>query len=171
MPTFSSETVVTATVIAGAVAAAIIDLRTRQVPNSLTLALAIAGIGFAATGAGRVSVSGAIVGGLLGLMLMLPGHVLGGTGAGDVKLLAAFGTLLGPSRTAIAFLVMAIAGGAIALLVASRRRQLTATVGRTARLVACGSGTTQDIEHPSIDNRFAYAPAVAIGAVLSALGA
>jgi prepilin peptidase CpaA len=160
-----------ATLALGAVAATVIDLRTRQVPNLLTMALAAAGIAFALAGAGRVGVASALAGGVLGLGLMLPGHLLGATGAGDVKLLAAFGTLLGPTRTATAFVEMAIAGGVIALCVAARRRRFGATVGRTARLLARGPSTAREIESPSTDNRFAYAPAVAIGAVLSALGA
>ena len=51
---------------------------------------------------------------------MLPGHVIGATGAGDVKLFAALGTFLGPSRTGIAFLYMAIAGAVLAAVVARR---------------------------------------------------
>ena len=44
------------------------------------------------------------------------GTSLGATGAGDVKLFAAIGTLLGPVPMRTAFLYTAIAGGALALL-------------------------------------------------------
>ena len=37
-----------------------------------------------------------MLGFVVGLALMLPGHVLGATGAGDVKLMAAIGSLVGP---------------------------------------------------------------------------
>ena len=49
---------------------------------------------------------------------MLPGHLFGATGAGDVKLFAAAGTLLGPSDMVLAFVATAIAGGVLA----TRRR-------------------------------------------------
>ncbi len=42
---------------------------------------------------------------------MMPGHVLGATGAGDVKLMAAVGAIVGPAMVVTAFLFTAIAGG------------------------------------------------------------
>ena len=150
-------------------AAAVIDLRTRRVPNLLTASLAAAGIGIAAAGIGRIGLGASILGCLLGLAFMLPGHIFGATGAGDVKLLAAAGALLGPTDTVHAFLNTAIAGGALALGVALYRRRLQHTLGATARLVAGQADATEQIEAPSTDNRFAYAPAIAIGVLVVAL--
>jgi len=117
-----SPQVLTAIAVAGcSVAAAAIDLRTRHVPNLLT-------------GAGCV----------IGLALMLPGYLFGATGGGDVKLLAALGTLLGPERVLFATFVMAIGGGVIALAIAAYRRRLR-------------------------QEMFAYAPAIAIGAMVALL--
>jgi prepilin peptidase CpaA len=120
-------------VLAAGVIASWIDLRSRRVPNLLTMPLACAGLLLAATGASGLTFTDALFGCVVGLGLMLPLHVLGGTGAGDVKLMAAFGALLGPAGVLGAFIRMAI-------------------------------------EHPAINNRFPYAPAVAIGAALVALG-
>ena len=66
---------------------------------------------------------------------MLPGRLFGATGGGDVKLMAALGTLLGPQQIVVAFLVGAIAGGALALGHAWRRGRLGTTMSRTAQLV------------------------------------
>jgi prepilin peptidase CpaA len=151
-------------------AAALIDLRTRRVPNLLTSALAGLGLGIAAAGLGRVGLGSAVLGILLGLAFMLPGHVFGATGAGDVKLLASAGALLGPGDTLYAFLYTAIAGGILAIVVAIRRRRLQHTLHATARLVSGGPDAVVQIESPATDNRFAYAPAIAIGVVLVALG-
>jgi prepilin peptidase CpaA len=156
--------------VAACAAAAIVDLRTRRVPNALTLSIAALGIALAATGAGRVGMAAALGGGLLGLLLMLPGHLFGATGAGDVKLLAAAGTLLGPGATLIAFVATAVAGGVLALLVAARRGRVAATCGAAARLVATCGGNARQIESAQSNNRFAYAPAIAVGVAVAALG-
>lgn len=159
-----------AVVFAGAAAGAAVDLRTRRVPNALTFS--IAAFGFALAGrhgapAGFVAALGGLV---VGLLLMLPGHVFGATGAGDVKLLAALGTLLGPAGTAAAFVYTLIAGGLLVVVVAAQRGRLGLTFARTAALVRTGGANVADIERPTSDNRFAYAPAIALGACLAAFG-
>jgi prepilin peptidase CpaA len=151
-------------------ASALADLRSRRVPNPLTLGIALTGLALALLHMTAVSVPAALAGFVLGLLLMLPGHIAGATGAGDVKLFAAIGTLLGPAGIAIAFVYTAIAGGIIALFVAVARRRLGITMERTAALVRTGGANVVDIEHASADNRFAYAPAIAIGALIAALG-
>jgi prepilin peptidase CpaA len=165
----NSDALVTAIVAVGMGAAAVIDLRTRRIPNILTATLAAIGIGLAAAGFGRVGLGAALLGCLLGLAFMMPGHIFGATGAGDVKLLAAAGALLGPKDTIYAFLYTAIAGGVLALIVAVARRRLSQTLESTSRLVAGGEQARTEIESTSSDNRFAYAPAIAIGVVLVAL--
>lgn len=135
---------------AGAVSAAI-DLRTRRIPNVLTMTLATAGLAMAATRASGVTPANALLGALIGFALMMPGHLLGATGAGDVKLFAAAGTLLGPVGMLTAFIYTAIAGGMLAVIGVVRRRR-------------------QRAEGRSTDNYIAYAPAIAVGTVVAALG-
>ena len=108
-----------AVVVAGVSAGAFIDLRTRRVPNALTFGLAGLGITLAGLHMTGLSMSAAFGGLVVGALLMLPGHVIGATGAGDVKLLAALGTLLGPVGIATAFVYSAIAGGLLAGAIAS----------------------------------------------------
>lgn len=166
----SSDALVTAVVAVGMGAAAVIDLRTRRIPNILTATLAAIGIGLAAAGFGRVGLGAALLGCLLGLAFMMPGHIFGATGAGDVKLLAAVGTLLGPTGVAVAFMYTAILGGALALVVAIHRGRLQDTLQETATLVVTGGANVATIEKPSANNRFAYAPAIALGSLAAALG-
>ena len=165
-----SDAVVVAAVAGSGGISAIVDLRSRRVPNPLTLGIAVLGIVLAAAHVTNVSIMGALAGCALGFVLMLPGHYIGATGAGDVKLFAALGTLLGPTHILVAFVYTAIAGGLVAVIVAIRRRRLRETVGRTAALVRTGGANVGDIEKVSADNRFAYAPAIAIGALAAALG-
>jgi prepilin peptidase CpaA len=165
-----SNPIVVAVLAAGVGAAACIDLRTRRVPNALTLSLALAGVGCAITGVSGLNLKASLIGFAVGMALMLPGYLIGATGAGDVKLLAAAGTLIGPAYVAMAFLYTALAGGVLALLVARRRRRLSITLERASRLVVSRAANLDEIEHPRANNRFAYAPAIAVGSMLAALG-
>jgi len=70
----------------------------------------------------------------------------------------------------VAFAYTAVAGGILALVVAYRRKRFSATVGRTAALVRTAGANVAEIEQSSHDNRFAYAPAIAMGALVAALG-
>jgi len=166
----ASDPLVVTAVAAVTTAAAVVDLSTRRVPNWLTFGTTALGVTIATAHSGGIGVAGALEGLVVGLLLMLPGHVIGKTGAGDVKLLAALGTLLGPRSIAMAFLYTAVAGGVLAVLVAAKRRRLRESLEGTATLVVTGGGNAAEIEKPSTDNRFAYAPAIAIGAVVAALG-
>jgi len=157
-------------VVAGAaITAAAIDLRIRRVPNVLTAAIALVGLGLAAMGLGRVGIWLALAGCLVGLALMLPGYLIGAMGGGDVKLLAAVGTLLGPGATLRAFVASAIAGGLIAIVVAWRRGRFAATIAGTAVLMTSVGSRIDEINDTGRDNRFAYAPAIAVGVIVAAL--
>lgn len=149
---------------------AAIDFSTRRVPNTLTLSVAAVGILAAASGVVKLPPGMALVGFLTGFVVMLPGHVFGRTGGGDVKLMAALGTWLGPSMIFKAFLYSAIAGGLLALFVAVRRGRMRETLRGTVQLVAARSAAKEQVEAIDRDNRFPFAPAIAAGSVLVVLG-
>jgi len=152
----------------GLTAAVVTDVRTRRIPNWLTGAIAGAGFGLA-FGGGGVTPWQAALGLAAGLALMLPGHVIGATGAGDVKLMAAVGVFLGPGLVFRAFLYSALAGGAMALAIAARRGLLTDTVLGTTRLVTAPASTRDALVSPGRGNRFAYGPAIAAGTLITLL--
>ena len=162
--------VVIAAVAASGCTSAALDLQTRRVPNWLTLGITALGISLAAAHWTDRSIAAALGGFAVGLLVMWPGHIVGATGAGDVKLFAAVGTLLGPAGIAAAFVYTAIFGGALALAVAVLRGRLHHTLQETATLVVTGGANVAQIERPSANNRFAYAPAIALGAFVAALG-
>ena len=154
---------------AGVTIATVVDIRTRRIPNELTAAMAGVGIGLAASGVSGVPLWASVLGFVVGLVLMMPGHVLGATGAGDVKLMAAVGAIVGPALVISAFLFTAIAGGVLAIVVAVRRRRLAATLAGTGRLVAGSTGTRELLRSAPPTSRFAYGPAIAVGSLLAAL--
>ena len=155
----------------GLVTATVIDLRSRRIPNPLTAGMAVMGIGLAALGWSGASVGASLAGLVFGLLLMMPGYGLGATGAGDVKLMAAVGAIVGPSLVLSAFLCTCLAGGVLALAVAIRRRRLAATLAQTGRLVAAPKGAPQQIQAAPAASRFAYGPAIAVGSLIAVLAA
>ena len=167
MPAISSPAF--AAVALGAAAATVIDIRTRRIPNALTAVMAAAGLGLAAAGVSGISVGASVAGLLVGFALMMPGHMLGATGAGDVKLMAAVGAIVGPGMAVTAFLFTAIAGGVLAVVVAIRRRRLGATLTGTGRLIAAPADAPRELRSAAPVRRFAYGPAIAIGSVVAAL--
>lgn len=104
--------------------AAIIDWRTRLLPNPLSLFIAAAGLVTQAFVAGGVGILVALLGALVGLAGLLPFYLLRGMAAGDVKLMAAVGTWMSPSNAVVAVALTILAGGllALAFIAAGRRR-------------------------------------------------
>jgi prepilin peptidase CpaA len=154
---------------AGLGTAAVIDIRHRRIPNVVCVATAVTGLTLSTAGISGITVTSALAGLAYGFLMMLPGHVFGATGAGDVKLFAAAGTLLGSGRIATAFLCVALAGGVLAVVIAMRRGRLGRTVGLAARLLGRPHKLKTAIESPAEHNRFSYGPAIAIGCVIAML--
>jgi prepilin peptidase CpaA len=100
-------------------AAALFDLRTRRIPNWLCAAGFVCG--FACQ-----TVREAAFGAGIALLIYVPLFALRAVGGGDVKLMAAVGSIAGPTAWIAIFLITAIIGGVIALV-------LIAAKGRTAR--------------------------------------
>lgn len=103
-----------------AVLAAVTDLRTRRIPNVLTFAAAGSAVLLHLSTDGARGLGLATVGWLIGIALFLPFFVLGGMGAGDVKLVGALGACLGPLGALHIALGAALAGGAVAVVLTLR---------------------------------------------------
>jgi prepilin peptidase CpaA len=104
--------------------ACVFDVRTRRIPNALTMGAAVAGLFYHGATSGVGGVQTAAAGWILGLLLLLPYFALGGMGGGDVKLVAALGAWLGPWETFWLAMYAGIAGGVIGLFVALAHRYL-----------------------------------------------
>ena len=100
------------------IVASFCDLRTRRIPNLLTFGGAAVAIVFSVFMHGPSGLWISLGGWLAGLALFLPFWLLGGMGAGDVKLLACLGAWLGPEATLWAALYASVAGGAMAVVMA-----------------------------------------------------
>lgn len=124
----------TAALIALVVLAVAWDLRTRRIPNALTVSGFFAALALRALPGGEALLGG-VIGGLIGLTLSFPLVLLGGLGGGDAKLLAAVGAFLGPANLPVALLVTALVGGVMALALAIHRRALGETLRHAGALV------------------------------------
>ena len=93
------------------------DVRTRHIPNVLTLGGAALAIVYGGMAFGWLGLALAVGGWLTGFALFVPFFLLGGMGAGDVKLLACLGAWLGPSLALWTALYAMIAGGLMAVVV------------------------------------------------------
>ena len=91
------------------------DLRTRRIPNYLTLGTAVAGLAYNFMSHGPSGLADGFLGMLLGFAFLILPYLWGGMGAGDVKALAALGAWLGPKLTVFLFCYMGVAGGVIAI--------------------------------------------------------
>ncbi len=97
------------------VGAAITDVRSSKIPNFITFPLALIGLSIHGTMNGLEGLLFSAKGLGLGFGLLLIFYMLGGMGAGDVKLLGAVGAIIGPTDVFIAFLITACLGGLYAI--------------------------------------------------------
>lgn len=91
------------------------DLKQRRIPNLLVLAGILAGATVQLAVAGVGGFLNGLSGLLVGMVVFMPGFLLGFTGAADVKLMGAAGVFLGPYAVFIAALISLVVGGLIAI--------------------------------------------------------
>jgi prepilin peptidase CpaA len=100
-----------------AITAAITDVRDRRIPNRLTYPAMVAGIVLQAAVYGWRGLLLGLCGGLLFGGCFFFFHLVRAMGAGDVKLAAALGCIIGPSASWQVMFATAMAGGAMAIIV------------------------------------------------------
>jgi prepilin peptidase CpaA len=108
--------------------AAVIDVRWRRIPNWLTLSALVGGLVLQVSRLGPPGALVALGGAALRLGVLLPFYAIGAIGAGDVKLLAGLGALLGPLALVSVVIYGAIVGGVIAALLLAQRHELRRSV-------------------------------------------
>lgn len=147
--------------------AVLFDLRFRRIPNWLTFPAMIAGLAF-----------NTYIGGISGLLLSLGGllvgfgvfiafYMFGGMGAGDVKLMAAIGSLLGPKEVLYVALYTAIAGGIYAIVLMVSRKTNREALSRYGLMAKALISTGNCAYIPQGENEkttpLCYGVAIAVG--------
>jgi prepilin peptidase CpaA len=104
------------------------DVRYRRIPNIFVLATLLSGIILNITFNGWGGVLASLQGCLLAFGLMFVLHMLGAMGAGDVKLFAAIGAVVGAKLVFPTFLVVALTGGVLAVVAMVRSGSVRTTL-------------------------------------------
>ncbi len=120
--------------------AAFCDLRTREIPDWIPLAIAGWAVLVTVIGLHAMTWIGMATGMLLAAIIVVPLFYLGALGGGDTKLLLAVGAAVGPIALLSILAWMAVAGGGLALVAMLRRTR-----------------------------EFAYGPAIAFGVLLESV--
>jgi prepilin peptidase CpaA len=124
----SQNTAIAATLIPLAVLITYTDIRYRRIPNKLVLITLIGGLALNTFFEGWEGLLSSLGGMALAFGIMFLLHAFGTMGAGDVKLFAAIGAMIGTSLVPKTFLVVAITGGALAIFKMIHARRTSTTM-------------------------------------------
>lgn len=145
--------------------AAVMDVRHRRIPNWISLGGMAAGLVVWTWHSGLSGFLISMTGLLLGSAFFLPFYIARGMGAGDVKLMGAVGSFLGPYHVFVATIVVALLGGVIAAWVAYRQKRLKVAL-RDSLLVVFRQQSPKTLEHATKEDAIPYGLAIASGALL-----
>ncbi len=147
------------------------DLAWHRIPNALLLPALVLALILQASGDGLDGLLSAATGLIVGLVFLMPLHAMGGMGAGDVKLLGVVGAFLGPWGALVAGVAALISGAVLGIAYIawrSFRPILAYQAWKLTQWRYAGNPRAPAplcLVTPIRGSGFAYAPAIAAGAV------
>lgn len=149
--------------------AAFYDVRTRKIPNWLNLSGLVLGLGLNTLLLHTHGLVVAMLGLGLSLLIYIPLYLVRGMGAGDVKLMAAVGSIAGPQNWLIIFLVTAILGGVAAFALVFCKRRIPETLANLSIIIGeLLHGKAPFRKDPELDMRSQRSLGLPHGAVIAA---
>ena len=154
------------------VIASIKDLFSFRIPNWLTYPAIAVGFSYSSFTKGYEGFLFSLTGALIGFVLLLLPYMIGGTGAGDVKLMGAVGSFLGVHGIFVVFILSCILGGVYALFLVASKGLLRSTFKRYGKILWCFIITQKFIYIPptikekALKIRFGLAIALGTGSYL-----
>lgn len=155
-----------------ALLASVFDIKSRRIPNFITMPAFLMGLALHLALGGWRQLLTAFAAGLICGLVFLVFYLAGGMGAGDVKLIAAVGCLAGFSHVAYLLVLTALCGGVMAVVLAAARGRLQQTLANVGALASHHSQEGLQ-PHPDINLtntqtlRLPYAVAIAGGSLLT----
>jgi prepilin peptidase CpaA len=146
------------------------DVRYRRIPNKQVLTILLCGIAINAFFGAWHGLLASLLGMAMAFGLMFVLHVLGTMGAGDVKLFAAIGAVLGSSLVFQTFLIVAVTGGILAICKMVYMRRAAATMLRVVQFFfgLLPGQTVPRLNVPADPNyTLPYAVPICLGSVVS----
>ncbi|HVF50194.1 MAG TPA: A24 family peptidase [Pyrinomonadaceae bacterium] len=110
------------------------DVRYRRIPNAFVLAALVGGLLLNASANGLEGILTSLGGCALAFGVMFMLHVFGAMGAGDVKLFAGIGAIIGSGLVLPTFAVIALTGGLLAVYTMVRAGAVRATLWRVVQI-------------------------------------
>jgi prepilin peptidase CpaA len=156
--------------VALAVAAGVMDWRSRRIPNWLTVPGLLVGIAVNSAASGWLGLKASLLGAGLGLLVLLPFVYMRSLGAGDWKLAGALGAFVGPGVLVDLLMISVFVAGIMAVGLVIYKRRLKQTLRNIGRLL--GSMLTFRMPGPevSLDNpqslKIPYGVALALTTLL-----
>jgi prepilin peptidase CpaA len=168
----SVQLVYLGTAVAFAGGAAVLDLRTKKIPNWITGPGILLGILLHLALGGFAQAGWSLVAGLVAGSLFLLFYLAGGMGAGDVKLITAIGCLVGIGSIKDVLIASVILGSILGLALAAKHGRLRQTIRNVFALMAhhAQNGLTA---HPELNVtqqetlRLPYALPIALGCMIA----
>jgi len=111
------------------------DVRYRRIPNTFVLATLATGLAVNAFDNGLSGAVASVGGCVLAFTLMFMLHVFGAMGAGDVKLFAAIGSVVGSSLVLPTFFVVVLTGGVLGVVTMFRAGAARTTLQNILMLI------------------------------------
>ncbi len=150
------------------------DIKARKIYNKVLLPGVVLGLTINGWEGGTAGIIFSVKGLLVGLGIFFLPFLLGGIGAGDVKLLGTIGAIKGPLFVVWTGLGTGVAGGLIALIVLISQGQLTSSlkrIGISLYLFFGGAKTNslQALDKGEFSGSFPYGTAIALGVLAATL--
>jgi prepilin peptidase CpaA len=151
--------------------ASINDIQFQKIPNWLTYPAMSVGIAYHTWMKGLEGFIFSVEGLGVGLAVLIIPYLMGGMGAGDIKLMGVVGGFLGPKEVFMAFIFTGIIGGIYALVILTLSGNLKLTVKRYWAMLKLLILTRNIMYIPpsakEMKPRLCYGLAITIGTLLS----
>jgi prepilin peptidase CpaA len=146
------------------------DIRYRRIPNKLVFATLCAGISLNLIFRGWHGLTSSLAGLAVAFGMMFMLHAIGTMGAGDVKLFAAVGSIVGISQVLQTLVIVAVMGGVLAVIKMIYVRRVGRTLAGVMQFFY-GLLPGQNVPHVEVpedgSNTLPYAIPICLGALVS----